>query len=421
MKKMHVIFVITFAPKYNYQTGKGPQPLHSWKNSKGEDVSIWKEDWANIFGNKMIKKFPDITFEVLRGDYRADKIYSYKFETGLLYKSFPANTKRLFDGIKRKDYIYSDSMENYIRKLAKEKKDELVMLIPAERTAFTLFFTKIFRDSIPTVHFHFTNNKGLLKEVTLTAHPLKLIHRIAVREQRKLLNKQIRFLQVSHLEKIGTTNDFKSAIVEIIGFGVDSTFWHPVMKKEEARKILGIKAEKVLLFSSRLVEEYQIIEAMEVLSRFKDTDFVVLLTSYGSASYVSKLKKVIEDLGLDGKVQLLGYVSNEVLRTCFSAADVFMMTSKENAVPYASFKAIMMRTPIITTNSGRAAELLNEHKCGITVSTNNYEEWYKAIKYLFDGGEIPIIKNEIQEFSWDYNLNKWRNFLALAQKGEISQ
>ncbi len=412
---MHIIFIITFAPKYEFVGENVPTPVHSWKNPKGEDVSIWNEDWGIIFGKKMLEQYPEMTFEVLRGDFRADKRYDYEFDCGLLYKSFPAENIMLKDGIKKHSYIYSSVMESYIQRIVKEKNDDTVLLIPAERTAYTVLFTEKFKSELPIIHFHFTNNRGLFKKIEFTFNPVKLIHRYLVRRQRKALNKKIEFLQVVHKEGVQASDDFKDTEMCIVSFGIETDYWTAVESREEAKKRLGLGNEKMILFSSRLIKPYQIVEAIEVLSKFKDKQFTAIFTSYGDEDYVNEIKQKIKDTGMGNHIRLVGYVSREEMRTYFTACDVFMMTSIVNAGPASTYKAIVMKRPVITTDSGRASEILKEYNAGYIVPPKDYLAWEKSVEDFLNDKEIPIIEDDIMdEFSWEGSLRRWHELFEHA-------
>ena len=147
----------------------------SWKNNKNEFIGVWKEDWAYILGENLIKKFPEMTFEVLRVDERAEKIYEYSFSSGLMHKSFPPNYIRSWQGLKYKFAIYSYSMEDYLKSLcSKLNNKQYLLMLPAENTIFTLRFTKLFNSIMPIVHFHFTNNDELVTSIQNQKNYFKL-------------------------------------------------------------------------------------------------------------------------------------------------------------------------------------------------------------------------------------------------------
>ena len=94
LKKIHIIFILSFSPRYEHIDG--PEPIHRWKNDKGEEIGVWKEDWAYLLGFKIMEKYPDIIFEVLRPDHRAERIYEHTFENGLIHKSFPEDKIKIW-------------------------------------------------------------------------------------------------------------------------------------------------------------------------------------------------------------------------------------------------------------------------------------------------------------------------------------
>jgi glycosyltransferase involved in cell wall biosynthesis len=181
------------------------------------------------------------------------------------------------------------------------------------------------------------------------------------------------------------------------------------------RKRLGFGDEKIILFSSRLVKPYQIIEAIQVLSKFKKKNFLAIFTSYGEKAYVREIEEKIKNTGMSSRIILTGYISNEEMRDYYSACDVFMMTSIVNAGPASTYKAIMMNKPVITTDSGRASEILKENQAGYIIPTQNLKKWEEAIDYFLSGNKIPVLNGEtVPEFNWEYSLKKWHELFRRA-------
>lgn len=416
---LHILHVLTFAPKYENVNDNLP-PIKTWKNSRNEYLGIWKEDWAFVIGEKLNERFKDITFEILRVDNRADKIYTNVFTERLIYKSFPENCILSRYGIKYIKKTYSLVMEKYLTSIlaGDNLSHNYILMIPAALTAFTEIFTNKFGGIIPIIHYHFTNNYSLTGLYNSSLNPIKALHRKFIAKQRMTFNQKIRVLQIIHnkfLEDINISTNYKFLNDQ----GLDINFWEKCISKSEARKILNIEQDMfIILLSSRLVKEYQIEETIKVLSSLKShpTKFTAIFTGTGSGEYLKYLDKLVKNYNLENIVKFIGYQNDDKMKLWYTASDLFFMTSKANAGPVASYKALLMEVPVLSTNSGKAAEILEANNAGLLVPPFDYNQWRNKLIYALDGKPIQIVNLEKIKhlWNWDYICNQWMNIFHTA-------
>jgi glycosyltransferase involved in cell wall biosynthesis len=65
------------------------------------------------------------------------------------------------------------------------------------------------------------------------------------------------------------------------------------------------------------------------------------------------------------------------------------------AGPGSANMAAWYRLPIISTNTGSVAELLEQENAGYLVSPTNYDEWKKALIFAFTGNKINLLDTEV--------------------------
>ena len=90
-------------------------------------MGSWGYDWPDIIGNEVLKITDEFDYEVWQPDLRADKIYSHRFENGLVHKLFPAKTARRIYGIKTVWEVLSGDLMKRI--LEESNKGQLVLHI----------------------------------------------------------------------------------------------------------------------------------------------------------------------------------------------------------------------------------------------------------------------------------------------------
>lgn len=407
-----IIFILTFSPKYEYVGSLKPEEIdHHWINPKGEIIGVWKGDFSHIFGFNLIKYYPEISFEVWRPDYRADKIYTHVFENGLIHRSFPEKKVKIKKGLLRKSYVYAPLMENYLQELVYDQKVPTVIMIPAAGTAFSTKLVKKFNSKIPILGFHFTNNNSLLAKVPQTNNILKKLHYYSIHLQQINQLKKFNCISVSHFESIDEIKKLSHCNVRFNQLGADSENWETNMTKEQARKVLNLKAKRILLFSSRLVPEYQIDKVLKVFEKFAGFDFLCVFTSRGPLYYTNQLYEMVKTLKLENNILFTGYLKIEELKKYIIACDVFCTTAIQSAGSGAAISAILLNRPVITTQTGLVSEILNKYNSGILLPPTDYTKWVEVFSSAIknDKFHINLLDRQIiiSLLSWEICLKNW--------------
>lgn len=96
----------------------------------------------------------------------------------------------------------------------------------------------------------------------------------------------------------------------------------------------------------------------------------------GAGEYENVLDKLIRQLDLDNFITRLPWVSHSELRPLLSASDIFLYPS----IPYAGWEeqfgysmaeALLMETPVISTDSGSISQVVINEKSGLLVPQDN--------------------------------------------------
>ncbi len=426
-KKYHVIYIKTFSPKFGYikENNSLDRAAHVWYNPKNEKIGVWQEDWAFQFGNKVLDKFDHYTWEVWRPDVRADKVYAHTFNNGLLTKSFPVKNIKLWSGLNKTDFIFSPEMIDYLNNYINNKphNTEYLIVLPASRNAFGLNIQEKFSDRV-AIHFnHFLYSQVLLGKFKFSINPVRMLHDFIKGRQQLQFMMHIKSLMLAHKAFIPEIKEKFSCKVNFNTFGADLEFWKPSISSNEAKKELNIENKgHIFLFSSRLVPEYQIHEALNVINQLKYKKFHCFFTSQGPEKYGLLLNRLIKKYNLEDKVTFLGYIDEEKLKLLYSATDTFFMTSIINAGPMSTFYAMLMGNQIITTDAGLAAEVLKENDCGFIVPSIGYKKWKQAMEYAINDKKINKIDvNKVKElFDWNNRIEKWDQiFTGAIQSQQI--
>ena len=156
----------------------------------------------------------------------------------------------------------------------------------------------------------------------------------------------------------------------VIGNGVDVDRFEPV-DRQEARKRLGLAVEGRLAIAVGSLNEHKchamLIGAMaETVSRWRDLRLCIL----GEGALRGSLEKLISDMGLQGRVSLLGGQRNEDLKWWYNAADICCLSSVREGWPNVLMESLACGTPVVATRVGGVPEVVNSSETGILVEPN---------------------------------------------------
>jgi glycosyltransferase involved in cell wall biosynthesis len=178
------------------------------------------------------------------------------------------------------------------------------------------------------------------------------------------------------------------------------------ISKEEARKSLGLRAERVLLFFG-YIRRYKglqvLIDAMAKLAGGFDVHLMVVGEFYDDDR---KYRKQIADLQLDRRVTLYSdYVPNDKVHLYFSAADVVVLPYISATQSGIAQIAYNFDKPVIATNVGGLSEVVLDGLTGFIVPPNDTEGLAQSIRRYYDEKKEDIfianVRKEKKKYSWE--------------------
>jgi glycosyltransferase involved in cell wall biosynthesis len=147
------------------------------------------------------------------------------------------------------------------------------------------------------------------------------------------------------------------------------------LDKELIRRKLNIESNNVVVgWLGRMTKIKRADRAIELAKEFPDTIF--LLGGEG---------ELLEEIRLSAptNVVFLGWTSPETL---WSASDIALLTSDNEAQPISLIEASYSSLPIVAQNVGSVSEVVKDGKTGLLVS--NFDEAVIALQKLIDSGEL---------------------------------
>ena len=175
-------------------------------------------------------------------------------------------------------------------------------------------------------------------------------------------------------------------------------------------KIAGVQDKlKTILFLSRLdpikgIET--LIETINILYQIRK-DFNLIIGGSGTKEYELKLRKIIDDNGLNDVISMIGNVGQLDKNNIFENADLFVLLSHHENFGIVVAEAMAMKLPVIISNNVGIQNYVKDYGAGVVISENNPELIARQIGDLLDDDKLRIeMGNKARylcenEFTWD--------------------
>lgn len=170
--------------------------------------------------------------------------------------------------------------------------------------------------------------------------------------------------------------------------------------------------EKIVSFVGRLVHEkgvHVLIGAVpKVLAEMPKVNFVIV----GEGGMKDYLAKEAYDFGVTDHVFFAGFVDEQRLISIYRASDAAVFPSLYEPFGITALEAMAAKTPVIVTDTGGLAEIVEHEKTGIKVYVDNSDSLAWGILRVLKNPNIArkIRENGYREVIRDYDWN------AIAEK-----
>lgn len=201
----------------------------------------------------------------------------------------------------------------------------------------------------------------------------------------------------SEEEKQVVINDYSvhAEKIYVLAPGVDIQHLQRI-DQNLARKSQDLPTDgKILLALGRMVPtkgyHRSILAFASLLQKYKEPVYFVIIagsahpTSVEEKSYLEKLKTMIAEHHLEGKVLLRSAVPHEQVQEVFSAADIFLMSSEYEPFGLVTIEAMGMGLPVVAENSGGSVSIITHNRTGILTDFKDPE---RVASYL-----LPLLKD----------------------------
>jgi len=151
----------------------------------------------------------------------------------------------------------------------------------------------------------------------------------------------------------------------------------------ELRATLGIDGP-TLAFAGRLTAQKSLRVALEAVAA---VDGVTLLIA-GEGDERPAIERDVAELGLGGRVRLLGAQPRQQVLELFAAADASLLSSSWENFPHTVVEALAVGTPVIATATGGVAEVVRDGENGLLVPVGDAAALAAAIDHYLADDEL---------------------------------
>ena len=291
---------------------------------------------------------------------------------------------------------------NYVRE---EAPDCIVPILPKGKVATLL--AKSLPGSFPTT-------------VASVRNDLRFRRRREIQRYRRLLPHSDHVIAISH--------GVRSSVVQIAEIPARrvTSIYNPVVSphimelanRPPQHTWLSNDGPPIILGVGRLVKQKDfptLLKAFQLVSNVRSVRLIIL----GEGRQRARLQKLVEKLGLDGRVSLPGYVNNPY--AFMARASVFVLSSKFEGLGNVLVEALACGCPCVSTNclSG-PAEILADGQIGPLVPVGDHVALADAIESMLDEPpERHVLRRRADLFSVESSVAMYEEVLLQCTDGRV--
>jgi len=150
---------------------------------------------------------------------------------------------------------------------------------------------------------------------------------------------------------------------------------------DKSKKIVGIIGNHI---RAKNLETF--IETVNLIVNVKKRMDIIFVQIGCFTNRTDDLKTRVQELKLENYIHFLGYVPNA--SNFIPQFDALLMTSQSEGIPEVIFESFYHKKPVISTNVGGIAEILEDEVNGLLTAKQNPEMLAEKIIYLFNNKEL---------------------------------
>jgi glycosyltransferase involved in cell wall biosynthesis len=197
---------------------------------------------------------------------------------------------------------------------------------------------------------------------------------------------------------------------QVVGNGIDLERFRPVAKIAARRRLGLAEDDRVLITVGGLVERkgfHRVIAAMpSLVEKHPALHYLVVGGPCPEGDMGAALRAQAAELGLSDKVRFLGPMAPDDLKWPLSAADVFVLASRNEGWANVILEAMACGLPVVATSVGGNAEVVADERLGTIVPFDDPGALVEALDdALLRDWDRGAIRAHAEANSWDSRIH----------------
>jgi glycosyltransferase involved in cell wall biosynthesis len=192
----------------------------------------------------------------------------------------------------------------------------------------------------------------------------------------------------------------------IVGLGIE-------LPDRQNQKPVNTNPTFNLLFMGRIAKKKRLdiaIQAFALASKKSNLRMKFIVCGSGEERDVAQLKKLVENLQIQGQVDFRGWVDSNQKKLAFLESDCFILTSEDENFAIAAAEALAYGIPCILSSNVALASLVSKHNAGIVFQELLPIEIEKAIIQISKTDKSISKSSSLRaasEIGWDVIARQW--------------
>ncbi len=229
--------------------------------------------------------------------------------------------------------------------------------------------------------------------------------------------------------QIGGHYGVEPSRIEVVAPGVEHAFFSPG-HRPQARRALALGAGPMLLFVGRIQPLKGVdvaVRTLVALERFPEAFLVVVGGPSGmhGEAELARLRRLVGELGLTGRVRFVAPQPHELLSTYYRAADVCLVPSRSESFGLVALEAAACGTPVVATAVGGLRTLVDHGRTGFVVDSRDPAAFAAATEHVLADpsladGMSRRAASGARAYSWSTTAARLHRLCtALADRGLV--
>lgn len=178
------------------------------------------------------------------------------------------------------------------------------------------------------------------------------------------------------------------------------------LDQENFKEEIGVDKNKYIILTVAQARPEKdlntLIKAIKEVKNSSKMEFVIV----GGGPLIGEIKSLAENLEIKN-IHFLDKRND--IREVMIQSDIFVLTSKKDALPNVILEAMANKIPIISTNAGGIPELVINNKTGILVEIGDYKSISKSIDNLYEMDteeKYKLVESAYNHILNNFNLEK---------------